>query len=111
MEIPHPPADWIRVTPCERSALEMLRQVIQDREDEGGRLAVEGQGVFSLRRAGGFEAYLSPNAAATLRSRLHGLSAAPSGVPPDEPTLKLEVGDAELWKSVVRPPDAIYFAA
>jgi hypothetical protein len=111
MEIPHPPADWIRVTPCERSALEMLRQVIQDREDEGGRLAVVGQGLFSLRRAGAFEAYLSPGAAAALRSRLNGLSAAPSGVPPDEPTLKLEVGDAELWKTVVRQPAAIYFSA
>ena len=106
MEIPIPTADWVLVTPCERTALEMLRQVLQEREDQGGRLAVEGQGLFSLRKEGSFEAYLSPRAASSLRPRLDGLRAEPSYAPPDHPALKLEVGDAELWKAVVRSPDA-----
>jgi hypothetical protein len=106
MEIPNAIADWVLVTPCERTALEMLRQVLQEREDHGGRLAVEGQGLFSLRRAGSFEAYLSPGAAMILRPRLDGLSAEPCCAPPDHPALKLEVGDSELWKAVVRTPDA-----
>jgi len=110
MEIPIP-GSWMRVTPCERTALENLRQALQEREDEGGRLAVVGQGLFSLRRPGGFDAYLSPRAAATLGARLDGLSAAPCGAPPDHPTLKLEVGDSELWKAVVRQPDSVYVSA
>lgn len=111
MEIPLPPADWIRVTPCERTSLAMLRRCLLDREDEGGRLAVEGLGLFSLRRAGAFDAYLSPAAAAALGARLDGLGGAPSGAPPDDPALKLEVGDAELWKAVVRPPSGAFLAA
>ena len=51
------PGRWVLVMPCERTALETLRQVLQEREDQGGRLAVEGQGLFSLRRAGACEAY------------------------------------------------------
>jgi hypothetical protein len=109
MEIPTP-GRWLLLTPCERTALEMLRQVLQEREDEGGRLAVEGQGLFSLRRAGAFEAYLSPRAASSLRHRLQGLAVEPCDAPPDHPALKLEVGDTELWKAVVRQPDSLYAA-
>ena len=115
MEIPSAPLDattgWVRVTPCARAALETLRQCLLDREDAGGRLAVEGLGLFSIRRAGAIEAYLSPGAALALAAWLDGLATAPSMAPPDHPALKLEVGDVGLWKSVVRPPSGVFLAA
>lgn len=115
MEIPRPPSaappGWVRVTPCERAALDLLRRCLRDREDAGGRLAVEGLGLFSLRHAGTVEAFLSPAAAALLAGRLDGLAAAPSLPPPDDPGLKLEVGDRELWKMVVRPPGGALLSA
>ncbi len=94
---------WVCVTPCERATLERMRRSLRDREDAGGRLAVEGLGLFSLRQDGAVVAYLSPGAVAVLAADLDGVDAAPSTPPPDDPGLKLEVGDRELWKAIVRP--------
>jgi hypothetical protein len=72
---------------------------------------VAGLGLFSVRRPGGVEAYLSPGAAAALAPQLGGLAVVPSQPPPDEPGLKLEVGDAELWVSIVKLPSGAYLPA
>jgi len=93
---------WIRLAPCERAALEMLRTALREREDMGGRLALEGLGLFSVRRGGDVDAYLSPGAAAVLAPQLAGLAPAPSSPPPDAPGVKLEEGDTSLWVAVVR---------
>ena len=97
------PPGWVCVTPCARETLERMRRCLADREDAGGRLAIEGLGLFSLRQSGAVVAYLSPGAVAVLSASIDGLHAYPSSVPPDDPGLKLEVGDRELWKAIVRP--------
>ena len=110
MEIPRPTgllADhWVRVAPCERVALEALRDALRQREETGGRGAVTGLGLFSLRGPSAVEAYLSPEAATHLAVHLDGLAAAPSLPPPDAPSLKLEEGDRGLWAAVVQRPRA-----
>jgi len=102
-----PPLDstWIRLAPCERAALEALRDALREREHAGGRLALEGIGLFSLRRGDAVEAYLSPGAAVALAPHLAGLAPVPSSPPPDAPGVKLEEGDTELWVAVVRGRD------
>lgn len=110
MEIPVAPSHlhqtWVRLAPCERAALDTLRTVLRERENAGGRLALEGLGLFSLRRGGAVEAYLSPGAAEVLAPHLAGLPFAPSSPPPDAPGVKLEEGDTSLWVAVVRGPEA-----
>lgn len=105
------PPGWVRVTPCERDALERLRRCLREREDAGGRVAVAGLGLFSLRQGGAVVAYLSPATVAVLAGALDGLETAPSLPPPDDPGLKLEVGDRELWKSIVQPIGGRFFEA
>ena len=109
MELPTTPSHldrtWIRLAPCERAALNALRAALREREDVGGRLALEGLGLFSLRRGGAVEAYLSPGTAEILAPHLAGLSRAPSRPPPDAPGVKLEEGDTTLWVAVVRGAD------
>lgn len=109
MELPTSPAlplsNWARLAPCERDALDALRTVLREREDAGGRLALEGLALFSVRRGGAVEAYLSPDAVVALAPHLDGLPLVPSPPPPDAPGIKLEEGDAELWVAVVRRPD------
>jgi hypothetical protein len=102
---------WVRLAPCERAALDVLRTALRDREHAGGRLAVEGLGLFSRRRGNAVEAYLSPGAAVALAPHLAGLSPVPSTPPPDEPGVKLEEGDAALWVAVVRGSDRRPLAA
>ena len=106
MEIPASAADldstWVRLAPCERAALEALRTALREREHDGGRLALEGLGLFSVRRGGAVEAYLSPGAAVALAPQLAGLAPVPSTPPPDAPGVKLEEGDTALWVDVVR---------
>jgi hypothetical protein len=106
-----PESTWVRLSPCERDALETLRAALRERELDGGRLALEGIGLFSVRHKGAVEAYLSPGAAVALAPQLAGLAAEPSCPPPDEPGVKLEEGDTTLWVAVVRgsdrrPPEA-----
>ncbi|MDX1418430.1 MAG: hypothetical protein R3181_00565 [Rubricoccaceae bacterium] len=108
MELTSPPtrrSTWARLAPCERDALDTLRTALREREDAGGRLALEGLALFSVRRAGSVEAYLSPDAVVALAPYLDGLPLVPSPPPPDAPGIKLEEGDAELWVAVVRRPD------
>lgn len=108
MEIPAFPlrdSTWVRLAPCERTALETLREALRERELAGGRLALEGLGLFSLRRGEAIEAYLSPGAAAVLAPHLAGLTLVPSSPPPDAPSVKLEEGDETLWVAVVRGSD------
>ena len=96
---------WVRLAPCERAALDALRTALRDRELAGGRLALEGLGLFSLRHGDAVEAYLSPGAAIVLAPYLVGLPLVPSTPPPDDPGVKLEEGDTALWVAVVRGSD------
>jgi hypothetical protein len=109
MEVPSPDLaemtwvpTWVRLAPCERAALQTLRDALHDRERDGGRLALEGLGLFSLRHGDAFEVFLSPGAAVALAAHLTGLSPTPSDPPPDAPGVKLEEGDPTLWVTVVR---------
>ena len=100
-----PSTAWARLAPCEPTALDALRSALRDREDAGGRLALEGLGLFSLRRDGAVVAYLSPGAVVALAPHLDGLPFVPSQPPPDVPGVKLEEGDTTLWVAVVRGSD------
>jgi hypothetical protein len=106
MELPPYPAfsgsAWARLAPCERAALDALRAALRAREHAGGRLALEGLALFSLRHGSAVEAYLSPGAVAALAPHLTGLPLVPSPPPPDDPAVKLEEGDTGLWVAVVR---------
>lgn len=93
---------WARLAPCERAAMDLLRTALRDREDAGGRPALEGLGLFSVRCGDTVEAYLSPGAVVALAPHLRGLPLVQSTPPPDGPRVKLEEGDTELWVRVVR---------